>query len=289
MGRGSKKARAEARELAQALGRPKAGRCAENAQYQDARAAERSAYAARSIAATECDYSFGARVERQFLALAHAVAELLRQKEAREAEPEFIAEQAQQEAARGFLAAQLAQTRDSRANGVSRRWRDFGDHIECQLAGLTDVPEPGAWVHCPWETGLFELEGLAMGDECALRIGHAPGDRKLKHRERAREIRFYHPLGDELDPEGDTYFRLIGHVPASLPLPALRATVRALVRKWGEDPADWLQAKIDPDTGRPALDRSGQRVLVPMFDRLARKLKNNTNTTTEKGPASATA
>jgi len=273
MSRQRQNKRARLKSAAIASGRPPIGKAALYAERQAKRDARRASEVAALEASTRCGYAFGARCEAQFLALARTIAALMAKREALESDPDYQREQLLQESARGFLEAQKEQTRALRSNGIAVRWRDAGGDLELSAYGLSELPAPGWWDQSQWELGLIELKGLSLPKGQVIAIGHASGDLKQKNFERAREIRFYHPLGDELDPEGDSYFRLIGHIPANLPLAAIKACVRHLIDKWGENPADWAGVKTDRNTGRPMRDAQGEPVFEPLFDRLARKTK----------------
>jgi len=242
-------------------------------------------------------WSFGARCEGQFLALAQALAAILDLRAELESAPEWMREQAVIQAATDVQKVQLDHRRVLRSAGIYARIDDPAQRgetgpITAKTSAYEAETRHGAWERCPAEMGREDLMGTALPWWEHVSIGHAPGDMKARHEERAREIRFYHFAGREIDPEGSRYSRLVGHVPANLPVAALRRCVDLLIQQWGDNPADWRATRQEPlrdaagklishAPGHIALSRDIVRddrenpVLFPLFPELAEKLNNN--------------
>lgn len=244
-------------------------------------------------------WAFGARCEAQFLALARALAEIFDLRAERESDPEWMREQAQVQAATDVQKAQLDHRRVLRSAGIYTRMDDPAQRgesgpITAKTSAYTAETRHGTWERCPAEMGREDLVNTALPWWEHVSIGHAPGDMKARHEERAREVRFYHFAGREIDPEGSRYSRLVGHIPANLPVAALRRCVDGLIAAWGDNPADWRAPRQEPARdaagklifdgfGHVQLSRdivrdaAGNPELFPLFPELCEKLNNNTN------------
>lgn len=277
------------------------GKAAEYAAKAADKAEERRETAIKKLAQYGNGWAFGARCEGQFLALAQALAAMMGARAELESDPEWLHEQALVQGATHSKAARLDNTRELRAAGISVRWDDPAERgesgpITAKTAAYAD-PEAlriGAWERCGAEHGRFDLVCTSLPWWEHVSIGHAPGDLKQKLEERAREVRFYHFAGPEIDPEGSRYSRLVGHIPANLPVAALRRCVDELVKAWGDNPDHWRSPRQEPlrdaagrviyhAPGHVALardvtrDEHGRPVQFPLFPELAQKLNNNTN------------
>lgn len=242
-------------------------------------------------------WSFGARCEGQFLALAQALAAIWEARAELESAPEWMRERALVQAASDFQAVLLGHKRELRSAGIHARFADPAETgesgpITAKTSEYSAETRFGAWERCKAEMGREDLMGTALPWWEHVSIGHAPGDMKARHEERAREVRFYHFAGREIDPEGSRYSRLVGHIPPNLPVAALRRCVDELIKAWGDNPADWRATRQEPlrdasgklishAPGHIALSRdivrdaAGHPVLFPLFPELAEKLNNN--------------
>jgi hypothetical protein len=272
------------------------GRAKERAEKAAERRQAGKERAIQTLAAHGNGWAFGGRVEAQFLTLARYLATIF-EAERREAAglydtpaerlaaQERAAEARQELAAAGFEKARLGAARDLRTAGFAGRWDDPATRGESgpptvKLSALANMPRPGAWVRLPGELGRLDLLHTSLPVYEHISIGHAPGDMKEKRQERTREIRFYHFEGDEIDPHGDRYSRLVGHIPGNWPERALREAVRLLIDRCGQDPRHWTARRRVPKRdayGRHLHDASGAPEFVTRTDFLFPKLKNEQN------------